>query len=166
MGRVFSIDIDGLPAPFEVHADPDEEDLIDLRKRRLLKAWRRQRFALGRIPFRHELDQDLLVELASNLMELDLQSDGDFRYAFYGKAVASAYGKDMTGQLTSAFPTPIARAFLSIYGLALKTRIPYATRHKPLPPVRIAHWHRLILPIRTEFKEIGGFLVCNVPVNR
>ncbi|MCM0019489.1 MAG: hypothetical protein NBV67_05810 [Tagaea sp.] len=166
MGRLFSIDVEGLPAPFEVRADPDEDDLIDLRKRRLLKAWRRRRFALGRIPFRHELDQELLAELAPYLMELELQSGGDFRYAAYGAAIAAAYGSDMTGRRTSEFPTPIARAFLSVYGLALKTKIPYATRHKPPPPVRIGHWHRLVLPIRTEHKDVGGFLVCNVPVNR
>lgn len=166
MGRVFSIDVDGLPAPFEVRFDPTEEDLIDLRKRRLLKAWRRQRFALGRIPFRHELDQDLLVELAPYLMELELQNDGDFRYVAYGTAIAAAYGRDMTGKRTSEFPTPIAKAFLSVYRLALKTRVPYATRHKPPPPVKVGWWHRLVLPIRAEGKEIGGFLVCNVPVNR
>jgi hypothetical protein len=166
MGRVFSIDVEGLPEPFEVRADPDEEDLIDLRKRRLLKAWRRRRFALNRIPFRYELDQDLLGELAPNLMELELQANGDFRYIAYGKAIAAAYGRDMTGQLTSAFPTPIAKAFLSVYTLALKTKITYATRHKPPPPVPIDYWHRLILPLRAESQEIGGFLVCNVPVNR
>lgn len=166
MGRLFSIDVEGLPEPFEVRADPDEGDLIDLRKRRLLKAWRRRRFALGRVPFRYEIDQDLLTEIAPYLMDLELLPSGDFRYATYGTAIAAAYGRDMTGQLTSAFPTPIAKAFLSVYSLALKTKTPYATRHKPPAPVRIDHWHRLILPIRAEGKEIGGFLVCNVPVNR
>lgn len=166
MGRLFSIDVEGLPEPFEVRADPDEDDLIDLRKRRLLKAWRRRRFALGRIPFKHELDQTLLADLAPYLMELGLQSDGDFLYVAYGKAIAAAYGRDMTGKRTSDFPSPIAKAFLSVYSLALKTKSPYATRHKPPRPVRIDHWHRLILPIRGEGKEIGGFLVCNVPVNR
>jgi hypothetical protein len=166
MGRIFSIDVEGLPEPFEVRADPTEEDLIDLRKRRLLKAWRRQRFALNRIPFRYELDQELLADLAPYLMDLEMLANGDFLYAAYGTAIAASYGRDMTGKRTSDFPTPVAKAFLSIYRLALKTKMPYATRHKPPPPVRIGHWHRLVLPIRAEGKEVGGFLVCNVPVNR
>jgi hypothetical protein len=166
MGRVFSIDIEGLPEPFEVRADPSEEDLIDLRKRRLLKAWRRQRFALARIPFRYELDQELLAELAPHLMELEAQSDGDFLYTAYGGAIARAFGRDMTGRRTSELPTPVAKAFLSVYSLALKMKIPYSTRHKPPPPVRVGWWHRLVLPVRAEHREIGGFLVCNVPVDK
>ena len=37
MGRIFDIRLTGLREPFVVHADPQEEDLLDLRLRRLLK---------------------------------------------------------------------------------------------------------------------------------
>lgn len=164
MGKVFSIDVDGLPEPFEVRADPMEEDLLDLRKRRLLRAWRKRRYALSRMPGIDELDQGLLEEISAHTMILELLPDGDFRYKHYGKAIVAAFGRDMTGKRTSELPTAVAKAFLSVYRLALKTRIPYATRHKPPAPIKVGHWHRLVLPLRTENAEVGGFLVCNVPV--
>lgn len=166
MGKVFSIDIEGLTEPFFVRADPSEEDLLDLRKRRLLRAWRRQRYALNRTPAIGELDQGLLGEISAHTMVLELLPDGDFRYTHYGKAIIAAFGRDMTGKRTSELPTPVAKAFLSVYRLALKTKIPYATRHKPPAPIKVGHWHRLVLPLRGENADIGGFLVCNVPVDR
>jgi hypothetical protein len=166
MRWIYEIDIEGLAEPFVVMSDPSEEDLIDPRKRALLKAWRKPRFALNRIPRLDELDGDLLKELSPNLMELTVLPDGDFVYKSYGRAIAAAYERDMTGRKTSEFPTPIAKAFVSVYGLALKRPQPYATRHKPPPPVKVGHWHRLILPLAGDGDGVRGFIVCNVPIDK
>jgi hypothetical protein len=166
MRWIYEIDIEGLPEPFVVLSDPNEEDLIDPRKRALLMAWRKPRFALSRIPRLDELDADLLKELFPNLMELAVLPDGDFLYKSYGSSIAAAYGRDMTGRKTSEFPTPIAKAFVSVYGLALKRPQPYATRHKPPTPMTDGHWHRLILPLAGDAGGVCGFIVCNVPIDR
>jgi hypothetical protein len=165
--RRFDIYVDGLKEPFQVIADPSEADLIDARKRALLKMWQKRRFASGRLPRRSELDADLLEELKLHLMYLTVQADGDLRYLEYGEAIAKAYGKDMTGRRTSEFPAPLSKAFLSLYHLALKQAIPYATRHLPPPPIPAAYWHRLILPLdEAQRGKVDRFLVCNIPVFR
>lgn len=165
--RRFDIYVDGLKEPFQVIADPSEADLIDARKRALLKMWRKRRFAGQRLPRWSDLDADLLAETKPYLMYLAVQDDGDLRYLDYGSAIAKAYGQDMTGRRTSEFPAAISKAFLSLYQLALKQAIPYATRHHPPPPVPVAHWHRLILPLdEAQRGKVDRFLVCNIPVYR
>jgi len=165
--RKFEIFVDGLTEPFTVIADPSEADLIDARKRALLKMWRKERFARGRMPRWDDLDADLLAGLKPYLMHLVVQDDGDLRYLGYGSAIAKAYGQNMTGRRTSEFSAPIAKAFLSLYHLALKQAIPYATRHNPPPPVSVDHWRRLILPLdEAQRGKIDRFLVCNIPIYR
>lgn len=165
--RKFEIFVDGLTEPFQVIADPSEADLIDARERALLKMWRKERFARGRVPRWNQLDADLLADLKPYLMYLVVQDDGDLRYLDYGSAIARAYGQDMTGRRTSELSAPIAKAFLSLYHLALKQAIPYATRHHPPPPVPVSHWHRLILPLdEAQGGKIDRFLVGNIPIYR
>lgn len=166
MGRLFDIHVQGLSEPFFVRADPQEDDLMDLRERRLLVAWRRVRFSRQGMPFHHEMPLPILDETTPLLAELMLQPDGDFRYTRFGRTLTSANGGDLTGRKISEFPTPVAKAFLSVYRLAVKTQQPYATRHKPPAPSQVSHWLNLILPLRTESYDVGGFLICGVPMQR
>jgi hypothetical protein len=87
--RRFDIYVDGLNEPFQVIADPSEADLIDARKRALLKMWRKRRFAGGRLPRWSDLDADLLAETKPYLMYLAVQDDGDLRYLDYGAAAGA-----------------------------------------------------------------------------
>lgn len=166
MGRHFDIHVDGLDEPFSVRADPQEEDLLDLRQRRLLVAWRRVRFARNGMPFRYEIAQKILDEIEPYIAELELRDDGDLVFARFGRVLTEAYGGDMTGRMASAFPGPLARSFLSLYRLAIKTRIPYSTAYKPPRETRIDAWHHVIAPLRGANREVGGFLVCQVPIQR
>ncbi len=166
MGRLFDIHVDGISEPFYVRADPAEEDLLDLRQRRLLVAWRRVRFSRHGMPFRHEISGSILEDIGGHLAELAVQNDGDFVFVGFGRALKSIYGNDMTDRKASEFPGPLAKAFLSIYRLAIKTRVPYATRYKPPAPSRVGHWHHMIAPLRGENRDVGGFLVCHVAIDK
>jgi hypothetical protein len=167
MSRTAIIYLNGLVEPFRVVTEPREDDLIDARKRALLKEWRKRRFALGRLPRLNDLSAALLGQLAPNLVRLAVQPDGDLRYEAYGAALSAAYGQDMKGELASAVPEPTTKAFLSLYCLALKHPVPYATHHKPLPPVKVDDCHRLIVPLDEEQRgRPDHFLVCMVPLFR
>lgn len=148
-----------------VVSNPVDEDLLDARERAMLKSWRNATFKRGGgIPRRGELSGPLIDDLAANLMDLHLLPDGDFLYARCGRAVAAAFGSDVTGRRTSELPTAIARVFLSVYRLGLKHPMPYSTRHRS-PHDRVGHWHRLILPVAPELTEgARGYLVCSLPI--
>jgi hypothetical protein len=166
MRRTFIVPIDGLDRPFEIVADPSEEDLLDARQRALLRVWRKALHNRGTPPALGDLERVRIEELNPHLMLLAVQNDGDLVYLRYGTAVQAAYGGDVTGRRASEFPTPVGKVFLSIYRLGLKTRLAYATRHKPPPPVRDGHWHRLILPVDEARKgSVDHFLACNVAVD-
>ncbi|MBN9499093.1 MAG: hypothetical protein J0H39_20260 [Alphaproteobacteria bacterium] len=166
MGRAFDIRLTGLREPFVVHADPQEEDLLDLRLRRLLRTWRKKRYALGMPPLRAELDAGVMTDIGANTMELAAVEGGDFTYTSCGKLLAAAMGVDPVGTRTSAYPSPIAKAFLSLYNLGLKTRVPYGVRYSLPQSTTIDHWHRLIVPIRSEAASGSGYLVCGIPFQR
>ncbi len=166
MGRLFDIHVQGLSEPFFVRADPQEEDLLDLRQRRLLVAWRRVRFKSQAMPFRREIGQTILDEIDANIAELTVRDDGDLIFTRFGRTLTAAYDRDMTGAMASAFPGPLAKSFLSIYRLAIKTRMPYATHYKPPAESRVDSWHHMILPLRGENRDVGAFMVCHVPIGR
>lgn len=149
-----------------MHADPQEEDLLDLRQRRLLVAWRRVRFTRNGMPFRYEIAQKILDEIEPYVAELELRDDGDLTFLHFGRRLSEAYGGDMTGRAASDFPGPLAKSFLSLYRLAIKTRIPYSTAYKPPRETRIDSWHHVIAPLRGTNRDVGGFLVCHVPIQR
>lgn len=165
MRRIFDIYVDGLDEPMRVISNPAGDELLDARERAMLKSWRNASFKRnGGIPRRSELGASLIDALSSNLMDLHLLPDGDFLYASCGRAVAAAFGSDVTGRRTSDLPSAIARVFLSVYRLGLKHPMPYSTRHRS-PHDRVGFWHRLILPVAAEHSEDGrGYLVCSLPI--
>ncbi len=120
MRRTFNVHVDGLDEPMLIISNPDEGDLVDMRERLALKSWRKARFSCGRTPTIGELGVGMVAQLEPNLMELEILPDGDMRYRTYGKGIAAAYGKDMTGKKTSDLPSAVSKAFLSIYQLAGK----------------------------------------------
>ncbi len=162
--RIFDIHVDGLDEPMRVVANPNDDDLIDARERAALKAWRKVRFSRNAVPRRQELNSDLLGQLSANLMELDVLPDGDLVYSHCGKAVAAAFGENVTGRRTSELPTPISKVFLSVYQLAIKHPMPFATRHSS-PLDEVGYWHRLILPVdAAESGRARRFVVCSLPI--
>jgi hypothetical protein len=166
MRRTFDVHVDGLDEPMLIIANPNEVDLIDMRERVALKSWRKAAFAKGRLPTIGELGVDMMTDLEPNLMELEVLPDGDMLYRRHGVSITRAYGKDLTGRRTSELPTPVAKVLLSVYRLAIKQPVPYSTRHRSPGEVRVAHWHRLILPMGdAKTGKVGEFVVCIVPIN-
>ncbi|MBL8831373.1 MAG: hypothetical protein JNL71_03200 [Rhodospirillales bacterium] len=164
MRRIFDIRVDGLDEPMRVISSPVEDDLIDARERYALKTWRKANFKGGRIPRRRDLGDVLVEDLSANLMELEVLPDGDLKYVHCGRAVAAAFGRDVTGTRTSDLPTPISKVFLSVYQLAIKHPMPFATRHAS-PLDAVGHWHRLILPVDpAESGRATRFMVCSLPI--
>lgn len=108
----------------------------------------------------------MITDLEPNLVELEVLPDGDMLYRKYGAAIARAFSRDMTGRRTSELPTPVAKVFLSVYRLAIKQPMPYATRRRPPADVKVGHWHRLILPMAdAKSGKVGEFVVCIVPIS-
>jgi hypothetical protein len=164
MRRVFDIHVTGFDEPMRVVSNPTEGDLIDARERAALKAWRKSSFARGAVPRRDQLNPMLLEELSANLMELDVLDDGDLVYTHCGRNVAAAFGDNVAGQRTSELPSPISKVFLSVYHLAIKHPVPFATRHAS-PLDAVAYWHRLILPVDpSESGRARRFVVCSLPI--
>lgn len=155
---------DGLDAPIDVIVDPDEDDLIDARHRRLRHHWWAALRTRERLPGRGDLNASFLAEIDDHVLVV-AASGGRLRYETYGRAIARAYGRDMTGRSLDEFPSVIGQLFRSVYRLCAAQRVPVFTRHKPPPAVKVDFWLRLIVPLgESGPDEVTHFLVCNVPV--
>lgn len=155
---------DGLEAPIDVIVDPDEGDLVDARHRRLRHHWWAALRAQERLPGRRDINASFLAEINDYVLVV-ARSGATLRYQTYGRAIARAYGRDMTGRSLDEFPTVVGQLFHSVYRLCAAQRVPVFTRHKPPPVVKVDFWLRLIVPLgESGPDEVTHFLVCNVPV--
>jgi len=166
MRRNLSIAVSGLAEPATVTVDPTEKDLTDGRMRALLGAWRSARFKHGRLPSRAELGLGLLESIRNHLIDIDVLPGDDFRFRTYGSAIASAFGRNMTGRRVSELPPSDAQFIVAVYKLAKTERVPCVTRHRPSKGVLVEHWLRLVLPLDDERAgRVTVFLSLNVPVD-
>lgn len=155
---------DGLDAPIDVVVDPDENDLVDARHRRLRHHWWAALRAKEGLPGRRDINAGFLAEIDEHVLVV-AKSGSTLRYQTYGRAIARAYGRDMTGRSLDEFPSVIGQLFRSVYRLCAAQRVPVFTRHKPPPAVSVDFWLRLIVPLgESGADEVTHFLVCNVPV--
>lgn len=166
MRRNLSIEVSGLTEPASVTVDPTEKDLTDGRMRALLGAWRRARFKHGRLPRRAELGLGLLESIRNHVIDIDVLPGDDFRFRTYGGAIASAFGRDMTGRRVSELPPSDAKLIATVYKLAKTEGVPCVTRHRPSKGVLVEYWLRLVLPLDKERAgRVAAFLSLNVPVD-
>lgn len=166
MRRVLQWTVPGLPAPATVIVDPEQSDLIDMRKRALMTAWQRVRFKAGRLPKRADIDGDLLKQIGGHLIDLAVEADGRLRFRSYGKDIAAAFGRNMTGSYLDELPSADARFIARVYRIVQEERVPCATRHKPTTTVEVATWLRLTLPLdESGDGRVTAFLSCNVPLD-
>jgi hypothetical protein len=157
----------GLSKPAQIVVDPSPADIANPRQRGLLLRWRAEATPLG-LPSLESLQGNELRALAGYLVLLEIVDGGrDYIYRLYGKAVAKAYGEDMTGRRTLEFPGPIAAFFLDIYAQVVADRVPIFTRHVPPAKVNVAHWDRLTLPIsQAGTAAVDHILTALSPVGR
>jgi hypothetical protein len=154
---------DGLDWPIEVIVDPVEPDLVDIRHRRLCHHWRVAQRARQALPMRSDLSPAFLAEITDHLVVT--RNGDDPYYEHYGRALARAYGRDMTGKSASDFPASIGQMFRSIYRLCELNRAPVFACHTPPPSVPIEHWLRLVVPLGDAGgHQVTHFLVCSIPV--
>lgn len=155
---------DGIDRPIEVIVDPNEKDLIDIRQKRLRHHWwsaHRQREGL---PHLEDIAQSFLDDI-SDFTAFVEKKGTVLRYERFGRGLARAFGRDMTGELVDALPTEIGQLFRSVYILCENKKVPVFTRHQPPPEIAVDHWLRFVAPFsETSPIEVSHFLVCSIPV--
>ena len=155
---------DGIHQPIEVIVDPDESDLVDIRQKRLRHHWwtaQRERSAL---PVRSDISRSFLDDLV-DIIAVVSKIDNALRYDSFGKSLADAFGRDMTGEEIDSLPPSVGQMFRAVYLLSEHRRVPVFTRHKPPPGVPVDHWLRLVVPLGdSDRTRVGGFIVCSIPV--
>ncbi|EDP65363.1 Signal transduction histidine kinase [alpha proteobacterium BAL199] len=102
--------------------------------------------------------------MRDNLMVLVPEGDGEFRYQYYGAAIARRAGFDMTSQSTRDFDSTIGRFFRDKYAVCLTTQRPIYTLHQADHAKAVLSWERLILPVMDATGQ--PLIVCfNAPLD-
>jgi hypothetical protein len=136
--------------------------------RELFDRWQEYRDATPLLDPTSGRPQNLSADTCRYLMVVE--PDRDYtavRYHYYGEGIAGAYGKDLTGETSSAFSGPIATFFVGAYLATALREAPLMTRHRPPPAVKVKHWQRLILPpviLASGEKRAVWFLAANMPI--
>lgn len=102
--------------------------------------------------------------IRGHLMVLTPETDGEFRYSYYGANIARRAGFDMTGQSTRDFDSETGRFFRDKYAACLRSQRPVYTVHQADHAASVLSWERLILPVAGP----GGQprIVCyNIPLD-
>jgi len=155
---------DGHDSIIDVIVDPDESDLIDVRQRRLRHHWWAAFRERNALPLRRDFNASFLHDIVDYLAVVEKVA-GTLRYATFGKGVAQAYGRDLTGTTVDQLPLPVANLFRSMYHLAEAKLVPVFTRHAPITGPAVRNWLRLIVPLgKDDSAVVTHFMTCNVPV--
>lgn len=156
---------DGLDTPIDVIVDPIDQDLVDARHRRLCHHWRAARRQREGVPASFDLSSTFLAEIDDNMALLAKRGE-DLHYLRFGRNLAKAYGRDMTGLGVDDFPSLIGQLFRSVYRLSEAHRVPVFSQHKPPPEIAVDLWLRLVVPLdETESGSlVTAFIVCSVPI--
>lgn len=153
-----------MPAAAHVIYEPVATDIHDNALRALFQRWQADLAAGRRVPGEEILKYPEAAPLLRNLMLLEVIRDDpsklDYRYRVYGTEIARAYGQDMTGRLTSEFPSGVASFFAELYETAIRRRIVIHSLHSPPMSVNVTKWERLIFPLGDP--EVKWLLVVNI----
>ena len=113
-----------------------------------------------------KVDLDHFGELKDWIMMIEpVKGENDFRYTYYGEAIAQHYGKDMTGCLTSEIEGHVGTFFMGLYRAMTNRSEPVYSAHEPPQHVFVRAWQRYIIPVFAQTGEISSFLAINVPEN-
>lgn len=156
---------DGLDTPIDVVVDPIDSDLADVRHRRLCDHWRTARRERKGLPASADLSPGFLAEIDDH-MALLVKRGVDMHYLRYGRALAKAYGRDLTGRSVDDLPTLIGQLFRSVYRYCEAYQVPVLSRHKPPPTVAVDLWLRLVVPLDEtgDGDAVTSFLLCSIPI--
>jgi hypothetical protein len=155
---------DGIHQPIEVIVDPDESDLVDIRQKRLRHHWWIAQRERSGLPVRSDINRSFLDGIA-DFVAVVSKIDNALRYESFGKSLADAFGRDMTGEEVESLPPSVGQTFRAVYLLSEHRRVPVFTRHTPPPGIPVDHWLRLVVPLGdADRTKVGGFIVCSIPV--
>ena len=167
MSRRLNVVQEGLPRAATVILEPGDGDLMDMRLRGLLRAWTSAKFKnKGRLPAKGDLAEGAVRAAADFCVDIEIAAGGELAFLSYGRGIARAFGRDMTGRRVSDLPKADAIFFKKVYFIAGSKRIACATEHAPSATVPVGRWMRLVLPMDETGKgNATHFLACNVPID-
>ncbi len=116
----------------------------------------------GAIPDLADFDIGHLSRFAAFLMRLEPNSDGSFRYAYYGSGIIAVAQFDMAGKTTADFEGPVRAFFESVYSRSGQSGEVLFTIHRAIKAQLIHTWERLVLPVRMASGQTA-FIVYNRP---
>lgn len=139
----------------------------------LLAYWRACAEAPG-LPSRAAIDPLEMKEWLGNLLLIDVDEAGGFRYRLYGTQFVAEFGCEMTGRPIDVLPTEYRDLLRSEYETACATRAPTARRYTArfdwlLPGgephgARLVTWERLVLPLARDGRTVDMLLVGAYPI--
>ena len=115
------------------------------------------------VPAYSDFDPIKLDAFKANLVLVDILDGDDFEYRIYGDDIARHLGASLLSRRTSDLPVATARAFTSIYHQVINDRCPYFSRTEASPPVAIAHWDRLLVPLASDGERIDQIAGLDFP---
>ena len=157
---------DGIDQPIDVIIDPDERDLVDIRQKRLRHHWWAAHREREGLPTRADISASFLDDIA-DFTAVVSRNGNTLRYESFGKGLARADGRDMTGESVDALPALIGQLFRSVYLLSEMKMAPVFTRHSPPAEIPVDYWLRLVVPFGENIPlEVSHYIVCSIPVAR
>lgn len=100
------------------------------------------------------------------LMVLEVEGFGrDFRYVYYGEAVAEFASRRMQGRRSSEIAGHLGRYFAALYRAAMQRRQIVLAEHEPPRRFFVRLWRRLIVPLVDDQGYVVRFAVLNLAEN-
>jgi diguanylate cyclase (GGDEF)-like protein len=130
----------------EVHVEDIELHAGAPQVATLLSLWRAQATETALPPY-SAFEPKRFPELAPDLAVVEALGQADYRYIYYGRAIAAESGVQMLGSRVSDRKSEIGAFFCSVYERALAVRRPIYTVHRANHALRVHLWERLVLPV-------------------
>ncbi len=157
---------DGIDRPIEVIVDPDEKDLVDIRQKRLRHHWKAAQREREGLPGRADISPAFLDDIVDFTAIVSKRGNA-LSYESFGKALARAYGRDMTGKPVDTFASGVGQLFRSIFLVSDAKKSPVFTRHQATADTTVDYWLRLVVPLADgEPTKVSHFMVCSIPVEK
>ncbi len=152
-----------------------EIDSLSHPKLHRLHAYWRARAPEPALPSRAAIDPLEMKEWLGNLLLIDVDEGGGFRYRLYGTQFVAEFGCEMTGRPIDVLPPEYRDLLRHEYETARATRSPTARRYTArfdwlLPDgephgTRLVTWERLVLPLARDGHTVDMLLVGAYPLD-
>ena len=128
---------------------------------RLLEMWT-AKCGERRMPARADFDVLELKDWLGNLMLIDVLEDAsEFRYRLYGSVLASYYGRDLTGKLTTVLPPEARDVVRGEYAEVCASCRPFMVTRKRSVRHSAHMVAKLILPLSVDGATVDMILVAS-----